>query len=72
MITKNNEETPWFVGGQVVGSIKIEKHTLNFEAKTYWTLARHKLCPTTRDNILSPVCATLVAKIMVGYVFDVS
>lgn len=55
-----------------MSSKMIKNQTLNFEAKAWWILDRHRLCPTTRDNVLIPVCATLVVGLMVGYKLDVS
>ncbi|KAF3657687.1 hypothetical protein FXO38_13576 [Capsicum annuum] len=54
-IALNGENAVWVVGIPGVILQKIEKNTLNFKAKSWWTLARHRLCPTTGDNILSPV-----------------
>lgn len=40
---------------------------LNFEAKGWWTLAQHRLCPMIGDNVLCLICAALIP----GYQFDV-
>lgn len=52
-------------------SWNIEKHMLNFEVKAWWKLAWHKLCTTTGNNVLNPVCVVLIAGLIVGYEFDV-
>lgn len=49
----------------------IEKNTLNFEAKAWWALARHRLCPITGDNILSLIWEDLIAGFRASYDFDV-
>lgn len=54
-IASNDENTVWVVGNPGVTLQKIGNNMLNFEAKAWWTLARHRLCPTTVDNVLSPV-----------------
>lgn len=46
LIAINKEETLWEVGDSGVASNKIEKHTLDFKAKAWWTLAQHRLCST--------------------------
>lgn len=66
------EETRSIVGGPRVNSLQFTKNTLKFKAKTYWTVARHRLCPTIGDNVLRTVCITLVSGLMVGYDFDVA
>lgn len=35
-------------------------------------LSRHRLCPTTRDNVLNSVDPAMVARLMVGYEFNVT
>lgn len=72
LITTSREEAMWVVVGPGVASQKINKHTLSFKAKARWTLAQHRLCPTTRDNVLSLVCAALIAGLMARYEFDVT
>lgn len=59
------------VGGPGVFLQKIEKYTLNFEAKAWWTLDRHRLCPTTGDNVLNPVYVALISGLMAVYEFGV-
>lgn len=57
----------------VVGSsTKIMKGVLNFKAKSWWTLVRHRLSPTMTNNVLSPDRATLVTGIMEGYEIDIA
>lgn len=69
-IILNVEEASWVVGGLGVVLKKIEKHTNNLEAKACWTLACHRLCPTTWDNVLNLIRPTLIAFFMAGYEFD--
>lgn len=71
MIIVNKNEAVWVVVGLGVASQKIEKHMLNFEAMAWWTLDRQRICPTTGDNILNPIHAALIARLMVRYEFDV-
>lgn len=66
LIIVSGEEAIWVVGGPGVASQNIEKITLNFEANALLTLARHKLCPTTEDNVLSPIHVSLISGLMVG------
>lgn len=70
-ITLNGENEVWGVGGPRVVSQKIKKTSLNFEGKAWWTLARHRLCQTTGDDILSPVWAAMIVSFIIGYKFDV-
>lgn len=72
LINSNKKEASWVVSGQGINSHKITKCTLNFIEKTWQTLLRHRLCPTSRDNILSPDRTTLIVGIMVGYELDVA
>lgn len=71
LIIMNEKDVVYEVGGPGVMSQKIEKHTLNFKAKAWWKLVRHRLCPTIEDNVLSPVHAILIASLMAEYEFDV-
>lgn len=52
------------------GKTKIKKSTLYFVEKFWWTIFRHKLCPTTMDKTHTLDRAILVAKIIVGYDID--
>lgn len=70
IIAANKETTSWVVGGQGVNMQQIIKGSLNFVAKAWWQLSRNRLCPTTGDSVLSPV-HTLIAKITIGYDFNV-
>lgn len=71
-ITSNGEEIGWVVGGPRVNLQQITKNTLNFMAMEWQTLVRHRLCPTSGDNVLSPFWVTLIAWIMKGYDLDVA
>lgn len=71
MIALNNKEAVWVVEGPRVDSQKIEKQTLNFKAKPWWNVDRHKLYPTTRVNVLSPARAALIAGLMARYEFNI-
>lgn len=51
-------------------SQKIEKNSINIEAKTLWTLSKPRLCPTTGNNVLIPVRDALIARLMVAYEYD--
>lgn len=51
---------------------KIKKNRLNFEGKSWWTLARHRLCPTMGDNILSLVWEAMIARFIDDYDFDIA
>ncbi|KAF3640809.1 hypothetical protein FXO37_23313 [Capsicum annuum] len=70
-IASNGEDVVQVVGGLGVTSQKIKKNTLNFKAKAWWTLARHRLFPTTGDNILSPIRVAMIVRFMARYEFDV-
>lgn len=72
IIAINREETSWVVGGPRVNSQQITKNTLNFMAKAWWTLVRNTFCPTTRDNVLSPVYTAVIAELMAEYDFNVA
>lgn len=52
----------WVVGGLGVTLQNIEKNALSFKAKAWWMLAQNRLCPTTGDNMLSPVQIVLIVK----------
>lgn len=58
------------VGGPGANSQQIIKQNLSFEAKVWWTVIRYRLCPTTRENILSSIREALIEGLMVGYKFD--
>ncbi|KAF3659672.1 putative membrane-bound transcription factor site-2 protease-like [Capsicum annuum] len=68
---QNGEDVVWVVGSPGVTLQNIEKNTLNFEAKAWWALARHRLCPITGDNILSLIWEDLIAGFRASYDFDV-
>ncbi|KAF3655536.1 hypothetical protein FXO37_15893 [Capsicum annuum] len=72
LITINGEKVSWEVGGPGVNSQQVIKNTVNYEVKAWWTLARHRLCPTTGDNIVSLVCTILIAGFMEGYEFNIA
>lgn len=71
IIAINREEVSCVVCGSGVNPQKIAKDMLNFKEKAWWTLDRHRLCPTTGDNILNLVWTILLAGLMVGYEFDI-
>lgn len=58
-IATNGQNVILVVEGPQEVSYKIKKGTINFEGKTWWTLARHRLCPTTGDDILSQIRAAM-------------
>lgn len=60
IIDINGKETNWVVGGSRVNFWEITKSTLKFMEKAWWTLVRHRLCPTTGDNVLSPIHVPLI------------
>lgn len=62
----------WVVGGPGVTSQKFQKKTLNFDGKTWWTLYQPRICPTTANNVISLVWATMIAEFIAGHEFDVS
>lgn len=45
----------------------ITRVSVNFVAKAWWILVRHRLYPTYEDNIISPNRAALVNGIMASY-----
>lgn len=53
-IAAHGEQASWVASG-ISDFQQIKKGTLNFEGKALWTVARHRLCPTIKDDILSPV-----------------
>lgn len=59
------------VRGPTVVSRKIKKITLTFEAKALWILARHRLCPTIRENVMSLIGAAMIGGLIDGYDFDI-
>lgn len=46
-----------------------QKNTLIFKAKAWWTLARHRLYPTTGDNVLSSIWAAMIEGLIARYEF---
>lgn len=72
LIAITGEEASWVVGGPRVKSYQIIKNTLNFKGKVWWTLSRHRLCPTTKDNVLSLVHTALTVGFIERYEFDIS
>lgn len=52
------------VGSLGMTSKNIEKDMLNFKDKAWWTLARHRLCPTIRENVQTPICIALIIDFM--------
>lgn len=61
----------WIEGDPGVVSQKIKKSTLNFKGKSWWTFAQHRLCPTTGDNVLSPVWEAMIADFIADYEFGI-
>lgn len=49
----------------------IKKNTLAYESKVWWMLSRHRLCPTTRGNILSSIQVALIDSFIAIYEFDI-
>lgn len=72
MIALNEEEASWVVSVQGVVSQKIEKHTLNFKYKAWWTLSHYRLHLTTRGNVLNSIRAALISGFIAAYDFNVS
>lgn len=58
------------VGSLGVTTQQIANLILYFEANVLWTLARHRLFPTPKDNVLSSIHATIIAGLMVRYELD--
>ncbi|KAF3621897.1 hypothetical protein FXO38_31609 [Capsicum annuum] len=50
---------------------KIKKNTLTFEAKAWWTLAQHRLYPTTGDNVLILIWAVMIASLIARHKFNI-
>lgn len=72
LIAINREKVSWVIGGPRVNFQQIAKNTLNFEAKIWWTIARHRLFHITGKNILSPFCIALIVGFMAGYEFNIA
>lgn len=65
-IAIHGENMTWIVGD----SQQINKGTLNFEDKAWWTLARYRLYPTIGDNVLILVQAAMIVSFTTSYEFD--
>ncbi|KAF3625184.1 hypothetical protein FXO38_10420 [Capsicum annuum] len=66
-IAVHGEHETWIVGE----SQQIKWGTLNFEGKAWWILARHKLYPIIRDDVLSSVWAAMISNFIAVYEFDI-
>lgn len=55
------------VAGGVGGSLSIKKNSLNFQAKVWWTLVRHRLFPNLLDNVMGSNKAALITGMMSSY-----
>ncbi|MCE0481051.1 hypothetical protein HAX54_038448, partial [Datura stramonium] len=66
IIAEDKEEVEW-----VTGRKSIYKVSLNFLAKSWWSIVRHRLAPTMDDNVLSAHRVALVACIMSEYLLNI-
>ncbi|MCD7468507.1 hypothetical protein HAX54_006785 [Datura stramonium] len=66
IITKAKEDAEWVISGK-----PISKTSLNFLAKSRWSIIRHKLALMVKNNILSADQAALMACIMSKYVQNI-
>ncbi|MCD7452536.1 hypothetical protein HAX54_017365 [Datura stramonium] len=66
IIAEEKEGAKW-----VTGIKPIYKESLNFLAKSLWSIVRHHLAPTVNDNALSADRAALVECIMFEYLLNI-
>lgn len=66
LIASNSQNEVWVVGVLGVASQKIQKNTLNFDGKASWTPSHHRLCPTTRHNVLSLIRTVIIAGLVMS------
>lgn len=61
----------WIENLIAINQEEIDENTMNFELKSWWTFVRHRLCPTSRENILNLLHVVLVEGLIGKYEFDV-
>lgn len=69
-IALNKIHVTWVEGG-FGDSQQIKKGTLKFKVKSWWTLAQHRICLNTGDNVLSLVREAIITSFTISYAFDI-